>query len=133
MKPAIFLFLLISSVFYTLLVYTKGTECAEEKLLNKEAAEGKLVFQQYNCQSCHQIYGLGGYMGPDLTNVISSPGKGEIYARAIMQTGTNKMPNFHLSKKELGNLTAYLKAVDKTGTWPICKPTFSLTGNITLR
>jgi nitric oxide reductase subunit C len=132
MKTVLFLFLLISSAIYTLLDYTKGTACTEEKLLNKEAEEGKLIFQQYNCQSCHQLYGLGGYMGPDLTNVVSSPGKGEIYARAIMQTGTNKMPNFHLSEKELDNLTAYLKAVDKTGIWPIYKPEFSFTGNITL-
>jgi nitric oxide reductase subunit C len=132
MKVFIFVFLLFSSTLYTLLVYTKGTECADDEWLTTEAAEGKIVFQTYNCQSCHQVYGLGGYMGPDLTNVISSPGKGEIYARAIMQTGTNKMPNFHLSETKLNSLTAYLKAVDKTGTWPICKPEFSLNGDITL-
>ncbi len=37
------------------------------------AAAGKLLYQKYNCQACHQIYGLGGYMGPDLTNVYSAP------------------------------------------------------------
>ena len=35
------------------------------------AGSGKLVWQKHNCQSCHQLYGLGGYLGPDLTNVIS--------------------------------------------------------------
>jgi len=132
MKLAIFLFLLFTSAIYTLLIYTKGTNCADERLLNQQALEGKMLFQEYNCQACHQIYGLGGYMGPDLTNVISSPGKGELYAYAIIQNGTGKMPNFHLNEREIKNITAYLGAIDKTGKWPIRKPHFSFTGNITL-
>jgi nitric oxide reductase subunit C len=27
--------------------------------VNPDAAAGKMVWQQYNCNACHQIYGLG--------------------------------------------------------------------------
>lgn len=78
-------------------------------------AEGRLVWQKYNCQACHQLYGLGGYLGPDLTNVCSSPGKGELYIRALIQTGTKQMPAFQMSEAETTALIGFLKGVDATG------------------
>lgn len=77
---------------------------------------GQRVYQEYNCVACHQFYGLGGYMGPDLTNVISN--RGEAYSRAFITTGTAAMPNFGLSKPQIDGLLAYLAFVDKTGTYP---------------
>ena len=47
--------------------------------MNKEAITGKVLYQKYNCTACHQIYGLGGFLGPDLTIVVSQQGKGEAY------------------------------------------------------
>jgi len=43
---------------------------------SEKALQGQQLWQQNNCFSCHQIYGLGGYLGPDLTNVYSQRGKG---------------------------------------------------------
>lgn len=102
------------------IIYTSGTENdAGKSFLTEGAKKGKLIFQEYNCISCHQLYGLGGYMGPDLTNVMSSPGKGELYVKSFIQNGTQRMPNFHLPENEVNALTEYLNYVDKTGISPV--------------
>lgn len=117
---------------YTVFVFTIGTdEDSGKNLMTEDAQTGKLLFQKYNCTACHQLYGLGGYMGPDLTNMISAPGKGEIYAHAFLQTGTQRMPNFHLSDEEIRSLVAYLKYVDKTGISPVKKFEINFDGTIT--
>lgn len=82
----------------------------------KAAAEGKLVWQKYNCQSCHQIYNLGGYLGPDLTNCIAQEGKGELYIKAMILSGTKQMPAFKLTDTEFTQLIAFFTAINKTGS-----------------
>jgi len=81
--------------------------------LNKEADAGKLTWQKYNCNACHQVYGLGGYLGPDITNVYSL--KGPAYIQAFLKNGTNIMPDFHLTAKEINDLISFMKAIDATG------------------
>ncbi len=118
-KP-IYFFAIICTGFlsYSFSIYLNPPS-SMDKLTNEEmtnAAEGKLVFQKYNCQSCHQIYNLGGYLGPDLTNCYSQEGKGELYIKAMVQSGTNQMPAFQLSEQEINSLLHYFKALDKTGS-----------------
>lgn len=81
----------------------------------KEAANGRLVWQKYNCQSCHQLYGLGGYLGPDLTNLMSAPGKDSTYLRAVLGSGIKQMPVFKLSDEEFSLLLAFLDDVNQSG------------------
>lgn len=81
--------------------------------LTPEISEGWKIWQNKNCQACHQLYGLGGYMGPDLTNSASTAGKD--YMKAIMQSGTSRMPNFHLSNNEIEKLSLFLAWVDESG------------------
>lgn len=81
--------------------------------VNNEADRGKLSWQKYNCNACHQVYGLGGYMGPDLTNVYSA--KGSAYIQAFLKNGTTTMPNFRLSGREITELTAFLESIDASG------------------
>lgn len=119
-KRWIFGLLASSFLIYSAFVYTSGTERLQgEDLINDHTRNGKALFQKHNCISCHQIYGLGGYLGPDLTNVVSAPNKGPAYARAIMQSGTQRMPNFQLSETDLDDLVAYLTYIDKTGSSPV--------------
>ena len=113
---AIFGALCVAFIFYSGYVYTKGTEAAHLPPMNEVERYGADVFQQYNCIACHQFYGLGGYMGPDLTNVISN--RGEAVARAFIMAGTASMPNLGLSPEEVDAVVAYLAFVDKTGTYP---------------
>ena len=130
-KRLIFGSLFFLFLFYTIAVDTVGTaEDKGEKWLTENAKSGKLIYQQYNCTACHQIYGLGGYMGPDLTNTISSPYKGPDYVKAFLKSGTQRMPNFHLSETEMNNLVAYLTYVDKTGISPVKKFNCNTDGTI---
>ena len=102
-------------LFFTAFVYTSEVpETAD--LPNQELAlRGKHIWQEKNCSACHQFYGLGGYIGPDVTNVMSANGKGETYVRAILAHGTATMPDFNLSPEEINALVAYLADADKTG------------------
>lgn len=108
--------LFASFFFYSAYIYTRGTEAAHIAQMSDEARRGQMVFQKYNCVACHQFYGLGGYMGPDLTNVISN--RGDAYATAFIAAGTASMPNLGLSPDELTDVVAYLGFVDTTGTYP---------------
>lgn len=119
------LVLLTLSVFYLLYsgwVYTSGTQSTDTSVFpNHAAQQGKLVYQKYNCTACHQIFGLGGYLGPELTTTMSQPGKGEILAEAFLKNGTAKMPNLHLQETEIADLIQYLKYVDevaRSGKYP---------------
>lgn len=80
------------------------------------AAEGKLVWQRRNCMACHQIYGLGGYLGPDLTNVLVR--RGPDYVRTIVRDGRPPMPQIGLSEREIDRLIDYMEYVGRTGRFP---------------
>jgi nitric oxide reductase subunit C len=94
-------------------VYTTGTDGSPVQTDSK-TIKGKLLFQKYNCTACHQLYGLGGYLGPELTTLMSQAGKGERYAQAILKTGTQRMPDFKLTDEEIASLICFLKYVDAT-------------------
>jgi nitric oxide reductase subunit C len=81
------------------------------------AAEGKKVWLARNCQACHQIYGLGGYLGPDLTNVIGD--RGEAHVRSVLRDGFGDMPKFDLPPSEIDDLVHYLDYVNRSGRFPL--------------
>jgi nitric oxide reductase subunit C len=84
----------------------------ESKVTNTQY-HGKILWQKYNCNACHQLYGLGGFLGPDLTNEYSL--KGPAYIRAFLQNGTAIMPDFKLNEGELKALTDYFQNIDASG------------------
>lgn len=108
--------LCLAFVIYTAYVYTAGTARDDLPAMSAIERHGADVYQHYNCVACHQFYGLGGYMGPDLTNVVSN--RGQAYARAFITAGTATMPRLGLSDDEVDAVLAYLAFVDKTGTYP---------------
>jgi nitric oxide reductase subunit C len=133
-KRVLFWFLAAMFVINSYIVYTSGTEADRGKnYMTAEAAAGKLLFQKYNCTACHQLYGLGGYMGPDLTNVISAPGKGPLYAKALIQSGSQRMPNFQMSESEINSLVAFLQYADKTGVSPVRDFEIGYDGTVALK
>ena len=100
-------------LIFTLWVYTYGTVGNSDKIMmSEEAYKGKLIYQEMNCTSCHQIFGLGGYLGPDLTNIMSAKGKGPDYAETFLQYGSRQMPPFKLDTNKMHQLLAYLSYVD---------------------
>lgn len=115
-RIVIFLTLFTSYIVYSVAVYSKGTEVSgsvDPAEANK-IAYGKQLYQQYNCTACHQLYGLGGYLGPELTTAFSDSNRGEIYMKAFLKGGGQRMPNFHLSDEEINAFISYMKYVDTT-------------------
>jgi nitric oxide reductase subunit C len=124
--------ILITSFFiYSIVIYTTGTAVDKGKdYITEQSKKGRQLFQNKNCIACHQIYGLGGFMGPDLTNVISSPGKGAIYVKAFLQNGTLRMPNLNLTEEEKDEIVAFLTYTDKTGVSPVKKFKINYDGTV---
>lgn len=97
-----------------------------------DAVAGEVLWQKHNCASCHQLYGLGGYLGPDLTNAVSNPAKGEEFVKAYFNSGAGAMPVFNFNEEEQENLLTFLKHVDKTGYYPVKDATFHSDGWVSI-
>ena len=110
----IFIFVIFSG--YNFLIYTNGSELPT---LSAKAINGADLWQQQNCSACHQLYGLGGFLGPDLTNIVSHPMKGPAYAQAFLNSGIKAMPRFDFTKEEQESIVQFLKEVDQTGYFPV--------------
>ncbi len=110
-KRYILLLLIIGFISYSAFLYAtlpSSKDNNSEKIL-----AGKTVWQKYNCSACHQVYGLGGYLGPDLTNVYSR--RGEAAISAFIKSGTKIMPSFNMEDTEMKNLLLYFQHLDKSG------------------
>ncbi|MGH2552385.1 MAG: c-type cytochrome [Chitinophagaceae bacterium] len=115
-KIVAFIILFVAYLLYSVIVYTKGTEKNmvttwghQEKI-----KRGSHLFQQYNCSACHQLFGLGGFLGPELTTAYSDPARGEIYMKTFLKAGGNRMPSFHFNDEEINALIIFLKYVDES-------------------
>lgn len=112
----IFISLCAVFIVYSFSIYIRPSTIKDDKSFNRKlASEGRLVWQNYNCQSCHQLYSLGGYLGTDLTNIISNPKKGEKVVRTLVKSGTKQMPAFDLTDHEMNALIEFLKSTDASG------------------
>lgn len=121
MKPRKYLFilLLLSTLFlvYNFFIYTDSSAYGNVHLSEK-AIRGENLWLKNNCNSCHQIYGLGGYLGPDLTNVYSFRQNNDAYLKAMFNSGIKTMPLFQFNESEKEELLQFLKEVDQTGHYP---------------
>ena len=80
-------------------------------------AAGAKVWRSENCLACHAIYGLGGHLGPDLTNTVSRLGADGVAAKVA--AGGARMPPFALGQEAAANLVAWLAYIDVTGVYPL--------------
>lgn len=110
-KMLLFGSLLILFLSYSSFLYTNQPVTTSR--FNASIEKGSKVWQEYNCNSCHQIYGLGGYLGPDLTNEYSL--RGVDFINAFVLNGTNIMPKFNLTLQQRNDLIAFLQHVDQSG------------------
>ena len=123
----IFIGLMLVYVIFNTIIYTNKPDYGNVKL-SPEGVKGETLWLKNNCHACHQIYGLGGYLGPDLTNVYSASGKSEETLRTFMISGVKSMPRFNLSTEEQDALLQFLKEVDETGHYPDKKARFRYDG-----
>lgn len=82
--------------------------------LSDQVVAGKHVWESKNCNECHTILGFGIYYAPDLTRVYQRIGADGIRAAVaspekVFASSIRKMPNLHLSDKEITDLTAFLQ------------------------
>ena len=133
-KPYLYVIaiLLVSFGLYNYVVYNTDGYIASENL-SPEAVRGQQLFQSNRCWSCHQLYGLGGYLGPDLTNVYSDEKKGPLYIKAFLNSGVMSMPQFHFDEAEKDAIVEYLKQVDQTGIYPNYDAEIEATGWVKIK
>ena len=96
----------------TILVYTDPTSDANARL-SELALEGRAIWHVNNCVTCHQLYGFGGFLGPDLTNAASRVNRERL--DDVLTVGSLQMPAFGLSPREIDAVEAFLVAMDATG------------------
>ena len=113
----ILLILIIIFSIYNFTIYTSKSDYGTIHL-SKKAIDGENIWLTNNCNSCHQIYGLGGYLGPDLTNIVSVKGKDKAYIKALLSSGIKAMPRFNFKETEKEALYQFLEEIDKTGHYP---------------
>lgn len=109
----------LASLFglYNFIIYTNENP-KYTTVLSHKALEGQALWQENNCFTCHQLYGLGGYLGTDLTNIYAAKGKGEKLIKVALNSGIKSMPRFNFTEKEKEALVTFLKEVDQTGYYP---------------
>ena len=112
-QQTVLLFSLLSLSFLVYTFYLYNNLPFKSVAVDEKVLTGKDIWHEKNCNACHQIYGLGGFLGPDLTNVYAQ--KSPEYIQAFVQNGTAVMPKFSLSHEEMSCLLAFLKSVDETG------------------
>jgi len=123
--------LIIVFLTYNTLLYT-STKAYGTIHLSKKAQQGESLWLQNNCNSCHQLYGLGGYLGPDLTNEYSRISN-ENYLKAMFNSGVKTMPQFCFNDEDKIKLIQFLKEVDKTGYYPNKTAKTESSGWVTLK
>jgi mono/diheme cytochrome c family protein len=96
----------------TLLTYADAGGPEPPPDLAKRAARGQALFRRHNCRACHQVYGFGGFLGPDLTNVASRYSANEL--EGILTTGRKQMPAFGFTALERRDLYAFFESLDAT-------------------
>ena len=77
------------------------------------AQEGRRIWHRHNCQTCHQFYGFGGFLGPDLTNVSRRIAPERLHR--LLAEGSGAMPAFGLSFDEANALSVFLQEMNQTG------------------
>lgn len=104
--------LLAAFCVQTSLVYLDPTADAKAPL-SELALEGRRLWHRHNCQVCHQIYGFGGFLGPDLTN--AAPRLTRARLDEVLTQGNAQMPAFHFSPAQIDAVQQFLVELDRTG------------------
>lgn len=104
------------SVFFvvSIVAYTDFPRRASEPPLTELERQGLAVWRRHNCQVCHQLYGFGGFLGPDLTNRVTDNTPDTTF-RQLLVRGSGLMPALKLDASDQKALLAFLRAMNRTG------------------
>ncbi|MGA3099990.1 MAG: cytochrome c, partial [Bryobacteraceae bacterium] len=77
-----------------------------------ELTEGRRLFETQGCRGCHKLNGVGGSIGPDLTEEGAVRRSPNWLERHFLDPNTvsrkSPMPNFHFTKEQARALTFYM-------------------------
>jgi mono/diheme cytochrome c family protein len=77
-----------------------------------ELSEGRRLFETHGCRGCHKLNGVGGSLGPDLTEEGASQRDPEWLARHFLRPNSvspnSPMPNFNFTQEQARALTFYM-------------------------
>jgi len=112
LRRRLFACLVLAFFAQTWLVYT-DSEGRAAPALSSEAARGREIWLARNCQSCHQIYGFGGFLGPDLTNATEWLTQARV--DTVLTEGAGQMPAFGLDAGERAAIVQFLDELSAGG------------------
>ena len=113
-RVCVFLVLATGFLFQTVFVYSDWPRPDAPQELSPLAKSGLDLWRENNCQACHQIYGYGGFLGPDLTNVMARRPYEDW--TDILTLGRKQMPAFDFDEAQRGAIVTFLTEIDRTGT-----------------
>ncbi len=79
--------------------------------LSADAVEGRKLYHDGACQVCHQLWGQGGFLGPDLTNASSRVD--ETRLASLLTVGSGQMPAFGYDDEQIRYMSAFLTEIDR--------------------
>jgi mono/diheme cytochrome c family protein len=88
-----------------------------------QLAEGRHLFETQGCRGCHKLNGVGGSIGPDLTEEGANHRAPEWLERHFLTPNAvsagSAMPNFHFTKEQARDLTYYMLSLtsEEMGTY----------------
>lgn len=105
-------FVVSAFVLQTWLIYSDDAGRTTPPL-SELAVRGREIWHERNCQSCHQIYGFGGFLGPDLTNAAERLTDARL--ETVLTVGAGQMPGFGLGPEDRAAIARFLEEVHATG------------------
>jgi len=114
-QRVLYIILVLAFFLLTAVVYTDHPLPGGQSplRLSPAAQQGQEIWRKHNCQTCHQIYGFGGFLGPDLTNVVSRLPASRF--GELLKDGSGRMPAFGFNDEQVSALVAYLTDLDRSG------------------
>lgn len=106
-KKTMLAVLVASFAVQTGLVYSDDVDIT----LSEDAVAGRKLFHDGSCQVCHQLWGQGGFLGPDLTNAASRVD--ETRLSSLLTVGSGQMPAFGYSTEQVRLMSAFLREIDR--------------------
>ena len=79
--------------------------------LSLEAIEGRQIYHESACQVCHQLWGQGGFLGPDLMNAASRVDETRLVS--LLTVGSGQMPAFNFSSRQIDQLKTFMNEIDR--------------------
>ncbi len=109
------------AIFFTQTWFVYSDPVGAKVRLSAHATQGRGLWLAHNCQSCHQLFGFGGFLGPDLTNVADryADRTGDRFderLKTILTVGAKSMPAFQLDQDERDQLASFFRELNEAGT-----------------